>query len=181
MRTRIAVLGVVLGLAAAAGGALLTWWTVLGQHRVLGPQQADLTGAQVIPVLPATLAAAGLALLLVALTRGAVRRALLVAIAVLAAAALTIVLIGQDPVGGAATLRSAVADSHPQWGAEVIIRSQPAGRILAGIGAALALTASVLLVIRPPRARPKGEQRTAADDDDSRLWRDLDDGSDPTR
>lgn len=178
---------VLLGAAACAGAAAMTWWSAGYVDPLTGPLTLSASGADCLPELVpvALVALAGFGATLA--TQGWVRR--LVGVVLLAGGVLvavrSVIAMNAEP---AALTAGLVRPATPAGAAQL----HPAGPLMALAGGVLLTLAGLLVTVGPggrrrlgarydaPSAAPSAGGGDTAADDPGDWWKDLDAGTDPT-
>lgn len=184
----LVVLGLLAGAAALWGAGSLTWFTVDVPTGTRGTVPASATGAQLQPTVTAVAALLVAAVAALVALSGIARRVLgvLVALAGAAAAALSLRLVAVPPTPAElASARAGLSTGGAPAGVGAVVGT--AAPWLAVAGAAVALAAAGLLVVREPRLPRLGSRYAAPgtraappSDPDRAAWERLDAGGDPT-
>jgi uncharacterized membrane protein (TIGR02234 family) len=179
------LLGGLVGAAAVAVGTARPWAEVSGSVRGVPVVHASVGGASVAPLAAAlgyvVLAGFGA----VVATRGTVRRA--VGVAVLLAAAAVVVVAVAVPSDVSAALHSALRSKGYPGGGVVTERTSAwrwvclAGAVIAGLaGATVAVLGRHFAVMGARYDAPAPGPDQHDEPDDSKMWRAIDRGDDPT-
>jgi uncharacterized membrane protein (TIGR02234 family) len=174
---------VLVGAAACAGAAAMTWWTAEYADPLTGPFTRTASGADCLPELVpvALVALAGFGATLA--TAGIVRR--LIGVVLLAGGLLVAVRAALAMGGAPATLTAGlVRPADPTGPAQV----HPLGPVLAVLGGVLVVLAGILVVAGTGGRRRLGRRYDSpsvkaaepASTDPSDWWKALDAGGDPT-
>lgn len=187
----------------------MVWLDVAAFNDQSGEARRELAGGDWQPALVPLALGSLAAIAAVALVRGVAARAVGAVIALLGVATGTLVFsafgeVDEDRVHTVITSDEGQArtdagpgaegsESVPQWSSITEVSARPAGPAVTGLGAAALLAAGFVVMVWParpvvrddryvtPAARREETSTAEAEGDEGRdLWRELDDGRDPT-